>query len=324
MAKKNKSKPLLISLSKCAYILNMSEPTLDSWLKEKNILIVVDNLGRNCIAYDNFKSLANDENKYEKSKPDIIKYLTDRASWDIEKMKNDVSKMLTKYNEYVKMLTEFHLEIFNSHFKLIDESSVSAALLLFIKIINMCNLFLDNIEKYNSSVLLIRTIDEANTLAQYFIVMQKDEQCRRDLIAWFRYEKSPPPSECREKLSSALSALAPQAGIPSELVKKLSDEVYEIKSKAIHHSYRDCSELLEFELKDDNVTIKEVSYKSTSIFRQFEVVEYFESIINNVLQGFIICFNNILIEEKKNKLVVLTTGLSFKEEEDNEKLDKQV
>lgn len=315
MAKKekmNKSQPLLISLSKCAYILNMSESTLDNWLKEKNILIVVDNLGRNCITYDNFKSLANDENKYEKSKPDIIKYLADRASWDIGKMKNDVNKMLIKYKEYVKMLTEYHLEIFDSHYNLNDESSVSAALLLFIKVINMCHLFLDNIEKYNSSLLLIRTIDEANTLSQYFVILKESDQCKRDLISWFRYEKSPSPAECREKVSIALSAIAPQSGISAELLEKLSDEVYEIKSKAIHHSYRDCSELLELELKDNDVTIKEATYDSISIYRQFEVLEYFESIINNVLQGFLICFNNILSDESKKKLEEFTTKMSFK------------
>lgn len=313
MAKKKKKteiKPLLISIRKCAYIMNMSEPTLDSWLKEKKILVIVDNHGQQCITYDNFKHLANDENKYEKSKPDLIKYLTDRTSWDVEKMRNDVNEMLKKYREYVEMLTEYHSVIFRAHFILNDESPLSAAILMFTKIINMCNMFLDSIEKlYNSSVLIIRTIDEANTLAQYFIVLKDDEQCKRDLIAWFRYEKSPSPSECREKLSSAL---APQAGIPAELLEKLYDDVYDVKSKAIHHSYRDCSELLDFELKDNNVIIKEVSYKAASIYRQFEVVEYFESIINNVLQGFIICFSSLLDDEKKNKLVTITTGMSFK------------
>ena len=313
MAKKKKKtevKPLLISLKKCAYIMNMSEPTLDSWLKEKRILVLLDNHSQQCITYDNFKRLANDETKYEKSQPDLIKYLTDRVNWDVEKMKNNVNEMLTKYREYVELLTEYHSEMFNAHFTLNDESPISAAILLFTKIINMCNMFLDSIEKlYNSSILIIRTIDEANTLAQYFIVLQEDEQCKRDLLAWFRYEKSPSPSECREKLSSAL---APQAGISPELLEKLYDDVYDIKSKAIHHSYRDCSELLEFDLKDNNVIIKDVSYKSASIYRQFEVVEYFESIINNVLQGFIICFNSLLKDEKKNNLVTLTTGMSFK------------
>lgn len=313
MAKKKKhtgSKPLLISIKKCAYILNMSEPTLDDWLKEKKIIIILDNHSQQCITYDNLKHLANDDNKYDKSQPDLIKYLTDRVNWDIDKMKSDVNDMLKKYREYVGMLTEYHLEIFGAYFELNNESPVSAAILLFTKIINMCNMFLDSIEKsYNSSILIIRTIDEANTLAQYFIVLQEDEQCKRDLHNWFRYEKSPSSSECREKLSGAL---APQAGIPPELLEKLHDDVYDVKSKAIHHSYRDCSELLELELKNNNVTIKEVSYKSASIYRQVVVVEYFESIINNVLQGFIICFNSVLKEEKKNKLVTLTTGISFK------------
>jgi len=310
--KKNKTKikPLLISIRKCAYIMHMSEPTLYNWLKEKKILVIVDNHGQQCITDDNFKRFANDENKYEKSKPDLIKYLTDRTSWDVEKMRNDVNEMLKKYREYVEMLTEYHSDIFSAHFILNDESPLSAAILLFTKIINMCNMFLDSIEKlYNSAILIIRTIDEANTLAQYFIVLKDDEQCKRDLIAWFRYEKSPSPAECREKLSSAL---APQAGIPAELLEKLYDDVYDVKSKAIHHSYRDCSELLEFELKDNNVIIKDVSYKSASIYRQFEVVEYFESIINNVLQGFIFCFSSLLNDEKKNKLVTLTTGMSNK------------
>ncbi|MDP2365351.1 MAG: hypothetical protein Q8M94_16475 [Ignavibacteria bacterium] len=310
--KKTESKPILISIGKCSYIMNMSEPTLDSWLKEKNILVVADKHGQHCITYDSFKRLANDENKNEKSKPDVVKYLTDRERWDIEKMKNDIGKMNAKYKEYVKMLTEYHSELFNAHFELNNESPLCAALLLFIKIINMCNLFLDSVEKYNSSLLLIRTIDEANTLAQYFTVMQQDEQCKRDLIAWFRYEKSPSPAECREKLSIVLTALAPKAGIPSELLEMLTDEVYDVKSKSIHHSYRDCSELLELELKGDNISVKEVAYGSISVYRQFEVLEYFESIINNVLQGFLICFNNILSNENKKKLVELTTKMSFK------------
>lgn len=288
----------------------MSEPTLINWLKEKRISVPLDKHGQQCIAYDNFKHLANDEKKYEKSNTDLLKYLTHRANWDVEKMKNDVSKMLKKYRGYVELMTEYHSEIFNTHFAINEESPLNAAILLYAKIINMSNMFLDSIEKlYNSSILIIRTLDEANTLAQYFIVLKEDEQCKKDLLAWFRYEKSPSPSECREKLSIVY---APQAGIPQEFLEKLYDDLYDVKSKAIHHSFRDCSELLEFVLKDKNATVKNISYKESSIYRQIELVDYFESIINNVLQGFLICFKDVLNDEKKGRLLVLTTGMSFK------------
>ena len=308
--KTSKSNQLLISINKCAYILNMSEPTLIDWLKEKKIVIQLDTSSQQCISYDNFKSLANDEKKYEKANPDLLNYLKDRANWDIEKMRNDVSKMLKKYREYVELITEYHAEIFKTHFMINNESPMNAALLLYAKIINMSNMFLDSIEKsYNSSILIIRTIDEANTLAQYFSMLKEDERCNKDLIAWFRYEKSPSAAECREKLAKLY---APQAGIPEKLLEQLHDDVYEVKSKAIHHSYRDCSELLEFELKDNKTIIENISYKESSVYRQIEVVDYFESIINNVLQGFLLCFKDVLSDENKSKLVVLTTGISFK------------
>ena len=55
-----------------------------------------------------------------------------------------------------------------------------------------------------------------------------------------------------------------------------------------------------------------VAYYQANIFRQFELVDLFEPIINNVMQGFLICFINILDEKKKNKLIELTTQMSFK------------
>jgi hypothetical protein len=314
MAKKKKTdskpKPLLISIKKCAYILNLYEQTLESWITEKKIISIIDEHGQRCISYEDFKRLANDESKFEKANLDLVKYLVDRSTWNVDKMKIDIEAMLNKYREYVDLITKYHAELINTNFILNSETSLNASLLLFLKIINMSNMFLDSIEKsYNSAVLIIRTIDEANTLAQYFIVLQNNEQCKKDLLSWLRYEKSPSPAECREKLSKVL---APFAGIPAELLEKLYDDLYDVKSKAVHHSYRDCSELIEFELKENEAIIKSISYKVSSIYRQYEVVTFFESIINNVMQGFLLCFNSLLSEEKKNNLIVLTTALSFK------------
>lgn len=225
-------------------------------------------------------------------------------------MKSDVGAMLKKYREYIELLIEYHSELFQFNFILYDESPTIASLLLYSKVINMCNMFLDSVEEsYSSSMLIIRTIDEANTLAQYFIVLKDDEQCKKDLIAWFRYEKSPQPAQCREKIAHAL---APQSGISAEYLENLYDELYETKSKSIHHSFKDCSELLEYDLAEEEIKINTVSYKSANIFRQFELVDLFEPIINNVMQGILICFINILDEKKKNKLIELTTQMSFK------------
>lgn len=49
MAKKKNRKEnnvLLFSLRKCAYILNISEPSLDAWLVEKKYLIRIDKHGQ--------------------------------------------------------------------------------------------------------------------------------------------------------------------------------------------------------------------------------------------------------------------------------------
>ncbi len=114
--KKKENNDLLISLRKCSYIFNISESTLGSWLKEKKYLIRIDKLGEQCISYDDFKRLANDDKKKGKAEKDLKLYLSDRNKRNIEIMKSDIVAMLIKYREYVELLIEFHSELFQSNY----------------------------------------------------------------------------------------------------------------------------------------------------------------------------------------------------------------
>jgi len=311
MASKKKKvvKPLLISIRKCAYILHMSEPSLIEWIKEKNFQIIKDNYGQEALNNDHFKNLANDEERHKRSQIDIKKYLQDSETWNIEKTKNDINKIIEESNCYLNIIQEYHSNIHLRYNLLKDENEIVASIFLFGKIINMCHMFIYSIDhSFNSALLLIRTIDEAASLAQYFVVLKDDSQCQKDLTAWFRFDKSPRAAHCREKLAIVL---APRAGVPAEYMEYLSDELYSTKSKSIHHSFRDCSELLEFKINDDEVKVSDFAYQSGNVFRQFEIVQYFIPIINNVMQAFIICFDSVLEEEEKNKLVAITTKLRF-------------
>ena len=313
MAKKKKKipNPLLISINKAAYILNIKESTLSTWIKEHGYSVVAGLNGLPCLKYDDFKRLTNDDKKAEKELADLKGYLTERQTWNVDKMKQEIDEMLKRYRAYIDMLIEYHSKLFSERYKLYTESPEIAALLLYAKIINMCNMLFDSLElSYSSAMLIIRTIDEANTLAQYFLVLKDDDRCKKDLIAWFRYEKSPQPAQCREMISKVYSL---QAGIPAEIIESLADDLYEVKSKSVHHTYRDCTNLLQYELSGEEISVSGISYKSSGVFRQYDIVGFVESVINNVMQGFLICFKDILDEEKKIKLAELTTNLSFKE-----------
>ena len=192
-----------------------------------------------------------------------------------------------------------------------DENHINAALLIFLKIINMCNMFVQSIQDgYNSAIILIRTIDEANTLAQYFVLLKDNSTCQNDLDRWYRLDKSPSPSECRENVASNLSKDLP---FLKEHLHYLSDELYSVKSKSVHHSFRDCSELLSLSLENDLIKINGVCYKSVDVFRKDKVIGLYKSIINNVMQGFIICFKELLQEKEVEELIQITTQLSFGE-----------
>ena len=315
MAKKNeksRKKVLLISLQKAAYILNVSLPTIEEWIAERKIKIRNNENNIACIDYEtDFGKLTYDDSRIERSHKDIKIYLEDCSKSDIDAIKVSINRNIEEYKGYISLLEEYHRSLTVNYDLLCDKTEVVAALLIYLKIINISHMFILSIsEGINSSLILVRTIDEAVTLAQYFILLKDDSTCQNDLKRWYHLEKSPSPSECRKKVMSALTSGTP---FTYEQVFPLSDDIYQIKSKSVHHSFRDCNKLLELEIKEESIHIKEFCYKSSNVFRKDEIIEYFSSIINSVMQGFIICFKDILEKEKLDNLVNITTGISFKD-----------
>jgi hypothetical protein len=240
MAKKKKPKiQNLIRADNAIYILRISPDQFRSWHNEGRFEITLNKNGKPCITEDELRNLAYGDFKHQASREVFINYaqrrIEDEASGQNSAFDDRIKRNIEKYQDYLKTIEGIH----SNYSKLVDltrdETALAAAYALHAKVLNLLNMAFLTIEHhYWYASLLLRPIDEAIDLAEYFIIKEDTEVGKKDLKAWFRENKSPSHSTCRKAISEFMGSL------------------YGAKSKAVHPTFNEIMMVL-FKLKFNRV-----------------------------------------------------------------------
>ncbi len=215
----------------------------------------------------------------------------------IEKPKHEIFKskrleLLKTYKKHIHQLKSIHkkyLGLVNGyHFG----SAECAGFLIFSRVIGALELFCYSMQNgYFFSGALLREIDEGLTLAHYFILTKDTQEGKIALHKWFRQNIIPGNGHCRGAISRHWNKHLPNDGIDN---KALSDEIYNMKSKFTHHSYAALRDMIDYEVIDGHIIIKEIHYGVCSNEEKMhELTEFFESNIWSVFLTFRECFHHL-------------------------------
>jgi hypothetical protein len=303
---KSKSKKIkFISISDIAFNLGVLESDVKSWLSDEKPKIKLDHRKRSSVSSVYMDKLSRDsryvtakrkslesENILRKSETDTIK----------KSLKNERKKLLEDYDGYILDLESLHKSCcerikFHHH-----ESAITAAYLLFSKVISCLKMGALSIEHgfwYGGSV--IREIEEALDLAHYFVICQNTNKGQVILHQWFRHNRAPQHLVCREAISKHFAKLS---GINEENHKDLMNELYQLKSKWTHPTYSSIREITQFDTSS-GIEIANIEYGGITFERKLiELTHFFRSSIWSSFQIFQLCFStNLPLTDNESNVI---------------------
>jgi hypothetical protein len=164
--------------------------------------------------------------------------------------------------------------------------------------------------RFWDSLILLRPIDEAVQLAEYFASFGKEEPGATRLRAWFHEDESPKNAIIREALAKQMDQiLGDQSGKPS---KGLLGELHNKKSKELHHTYNGMWEMHRTKIDNGKLVHTGFDYGACSSPRQLlEITRFFESSIWTAVQGFVLCFREQLPLEAKHIQTLMDLDQQF-------------
>ncbi len=295
MTKSKNKKEKFIAISEIALNLGLLDSDVENWLSEENPEIKFDHRKRRSVSSIYIDKLSRDsryltakrvslesENVLRQSETATIK----------NNLKNERKKLLKDYTGYISDLESLHkfcCERVNSHH---HESAVTAAYLLFSKVISCLKIGVLSIENglwYGGSV--IREIDEALDLAHYFVICENTNKGTDALHKWFRQNYAPPHYVCREAISKHFAKIS---GEDEENHKNLMNELYQLKSKWTHPTYSSIREITQFDTSS-GIEIGNIEYGGITFENKLiELTHFFRSSIWSSFQVFHILFSTNL------------------------------
>ena len=311
-------KEILIPLKSVLHITQVSPRQLFLWEINGIIKPTLNLKGVKCLRMEDFQELAYSQEVKEASLHSMIaetqRRFNDRKQKEDKVFLNKIKAKINNYSNYIRILEEIHKK-YNSKLDIVNsETPVIAAYLLYSRIIGllkMTNFCLKN--KFIEAHILIRPIDEAIQLAEYFIISANTDQGKEHLKKWFRENKSPTNSICRKSIAKYMYEFFNIEN--NEYFEEPLSELYQGKSKSIHHSYNTIREYYKTNFDVNNSLKIEFDYGKSSYPRKlFELVEFFQSSIWTAIQGFTICFHESLPMNSEDINLLSSYDQQFKKE----------
>jgi len=299
----------LIPFSIVAQKIMISQNTLYELIKDKKIKIHKNTNLNNCISEQDMKILCYDEEVRNISKANVLNSLLSLESDKINKKDEilvlKIKELLEQYRNDIEVLEKLHSKYKNTINIFNDETALSAAYILFAKVISLLNMVCLCLENfYLNAGALLRIIDETIDVAEYFIISEDTNKDNLDLKKWFREDVSPMNSICREELAKYRSSIIqnkPKAN------KDTMDILYHLKSKMIHPARNVILESLIYSGKKGISLPNSFDYKRSSYTRRiYELVLFFESSIWTAFQGFYFCFHKKMPLQKEDKDILMS------------------
>jgi hypothetical protein len=301
----------LVYLDDSAHVLRISDHDLYTLIKSKNIQVTKAELGP-AISKSDFLALAYSSDilplVQKTLRFDVARRLKDKSSGADIRFGEDSAQKIIKYRAYIGTIEAIHAkynDLINPNFQ---ETPESAAFILMARSISYLRMAIDSLQdKHFEAIILLRPIDEAIALAEYFLIERESVMGKSNLEAWYRENHSPSNAICRESIDRYLSSkpianLGPPIGL---LMKKL----YYGKSKPIHNAHHSIMETYNTTMKNDGLSGVGFDYGISSHPRKLQqLVMFYQSSIWNVAMGMMICFaalTNVLSDQDKNTLIAL-------------------
>lgn len=306
MKKPKKQEEKYIAISNIALNLGLLEQDVENWLSGLNPSIKSDNLKRKCVPATYLETLSKDVlYEYAKRKSleseNTLRINEFRLGKEILTTKR--KELLNNYSKYIIDLEQLHrscLERIHLHN---HESALTAAYLLFSKVISCLKLGTSSIDNgYWCISSVLREIDEALDIALYFIISNNTEKGREDLRKWFRLNRTPSHSICRKEISKYFSQLT---GENENSHLQIMNELYESKSKFTHPTYSSIREVTQFDTSS-GIKIRNIEYGTITFeTKLLELAHFFCSSIWSSFQYFHICFSrNLPLTEEEDGFLI--------------------
>ena len=252
--------------------------------------------GKPAIKQGDFKKLAHSPDVHEASLKafwfEVGRREADEKSGKSQRFCSEIAIKIETYRSYIQELEDIHAG-YNDHLDLLhDETPLVAAYILYSRVISLLKmgcLCLEN--HFWDARILLRPIDEAVDLADYFVILQNADQGRTHLREWFRENQSPLNSTCRQAIAEHTQSTTES----KDWFKGIMTDLYRGKSKAIHHTYNGIMEVYKAKTEDGGLVPLGFDYGPCSYPRKlWESTRLFQFSISTAVKRFYLCFGNRL------------------------------
>lgn len=294
----------IIAIDDAAHNLGLLQVDFEEWIKADRPKIYKDYRGRDSLSSEYINKCINKPDYKDKLFRCLNSEYDRRMSDQIDKQndyfKSERTKLLKDYKQYIKDLESLHTKYLNKVDVLESEAAVTAAYILFARVISLLNLTRDCIEcDYWFAGTMLRDIDESLDVALYFIVSESTPTGQKSLKKWFRANEAPKHMICREVIAEWKTAINPEHG--KENNRSLMNELYHKKSKWTHPTLNSIRDLIKYNINDGKIRVEGFDYHLCSYERRlYELAQFFRSSIWSSFQLFLICFRHSMPLDKED------------------------
>ncbi len=290
-----------------AHDLGIFTNDLYRWIKREHKIISFDHMQRPAISskcigeYSTSSSYCNARRKY------IMAEIAQRKADDNPATKQFFQlkrlALLDQYNTYIDDLKKLHKQHLHNVNAAGYESPTMAAYLLFAKVISTLKMVCSNLRHgYLYCGSSIREIDETLNLAEHFVITAQSPKGEKDLLKWFRQNRSPKNQDCRKSISTLITSVDPTYDQKNN--EALMNELYQKKSKFTHSAYSVIHESTKLKINEHGeCIIEQIDYGPCSNeAKLYELCDFFISSIWTSFQIFKVCFHPLLTEAQSKLL----------------------
>jgi hypothetical protein len=310
----------LVRLKDAAHILGVPIEVFPDLVQGVGCKILADRWSTPCLEYSEFQKL-HDHPQVIASAQDAAlneaeQRVRDKLSGANERFVREIREKLKEYREYIRLLQRVHHKYLDRIQPLQRQNGLSAAYLLYARVINLLHLGCVCIEAgYWNAGIVLRQIDEAIQVAEYFSTGESTPEYLRDVEKWFRENRSPQPSDMRKADAKRLGELMGQEQGERHLY--VMNELYELKSKWIHPTFSPVRETLQTTPQNDQAVVVGFDYEASTFPRKLhEITLFYRSSIWTAVQGFLLSFQHQIPLDPADSEELLALNRKFTDEPD--------
>jgi hypothetical protein len=302
----SRSPKRLVRLKDAAHILGVPIEVFPNLVVTIGCAVVADRWRAPCISFEDFERLHEHpkviEAALEAALNEAERRRRDKVLGTDEILKKEIGKKLMQYRKFIVVLQEIHLKYLTRILPVQKRTALAAAYLLYARVINVLNMGCACMEAgYWNAGIVLRQVDEAIQVAEYFSTTESTPTLQRDVDRWFRENRSPQPMNIRKAIAARMGMhMGAEQG---ERHLYVMNELYELKSKWIHPTFSPIREMLQIEPRDGKAVVTGFDYAaSTNLRKLHEFTLFYRSSIWTAVQGFLMCFQHqIPLEEEDSK-----------------------